>query len=111
MTLDLNSGMLIIGMAQGLFLACALLMHRKGPRVANRFLALLMLAFSLALLTHLLTVTGLWLPLAAGLPVRILPDGDAERAAIALDLGASDILYDPFDPEELAAALTGLDAA
>jgi len=24
-----------------------------------------------------LTVTGLWLPLAAGLPVRILPDGDA----------------------------------
>ena len=34
--------------------------------------------------------------------VVILPEGDAERAAIALDLGASDILYDPFDPRELA---------
>jgi len=34
--------------------------------------------------------------------VVILPEGDSERAAIALDLGASDILYDPFDPEELA---------
>jgi two-component system cell cycle response regulator len=34
--------------------------------------------------------------------VMILPDGDSERAAIALDLGASDILYDPFDPQELA---------
>ena len=32
----------------------------------------------------------------------ILPEGDCERAAIALDLGASDILYDPFDPQELA---------
>lgn len=34
--------------------------------------------------------------------VMILPEGDSERAAIALDLGASDILYDPFDPQELA---------
>ena len=34
--------------------------------------------------------------------VMILPDGDAERAAIALDLGAHDILYDPFDAAELA---------
>jgi len=34
--------------------------------------------------------------------VMILPEGDSERAAIALDLGAHDILYDPFDPEELA---------
>jgi two-component system cell cycle response regulator len=34
--------------------------------------------------------------------VVILPEGDSERAAIALDLGASDILYDPFDPQELA---------
>ncbi len=34
--------------------------------------------------------------------VVILPEGDTERAAIALDLGASDILHDPFDPEELA---------
>jgi two-component system cell cycle response regulator len=32
----------------------------------------------------------------------ILPAGDSERAAIALDLGAGDILYDPFDPSELA---------
>ena len=32
----------------------------------------------------------------------ILPQGDRERAAIAFDLGATDILYDPFNPEELA---------
>lgn len=32
----------------------------------------------------------------------ILPEHDSERAAIALDLGASDILHDPFDPQELA---------
>lgn len=34
--------------------------------------------------------------------VMILPEGDGERAAIALDLGAHDILYDPFDAQELA---------
>ncbi len=34
--------------------------------------------------------------------VMILPQGDSERAAIALDLGAHDILYDPFDAQELA---------
>jgi len=34
--------------------------------------------------------------------IVILPQGDCERAAIALDLGASDILHDPFDSEELA---------
>jgi len=34
--------------------------------------------------------------------VMILPEGDSERAAIALDLGASDILYDPVDAQELA---------
>jgi two-component system cell cycle response regulator len=34
--------------------------------------------------------------------VIILPEGDRERAAIALDLGAHDILYDPFDAQELA---------
>lgn len=34
--------------------------------------------------------------------VMILPQGDGERAAIALDLGAHDILYDPFDAQELA---------
>lgn len=34
--------------------------------------------------------------------VMILPQGESERAAIALDLGASDILYNPLDAEELA---------
>ncbi len=34
--------------------------------------------------------------------VMILPEGDSERAAIALDLGASDVLHDPFDAKELA---------
>lgn len=34
--------------------------------------------------------------------VMILPRNDAERGAVALDLGAGDILYDPFRPEELA---------
>ena len=34
--------------------------------------------------------------------VMILPEGDSERAAIALDLGAHDILYDSFDAQELA---------
>ncbi|MDG4648609.1 diguanylate cyclase [Roseibacterium sp. SDUM158017] len=34
--------------------------------------------------------------------LMVLPEGDTERAAIALDLGASDILYDPVDTQELA---------
>lgn len=34
--------------------------------------------------------------------VMILPEGDSERAAIALDLGANDVLHDPFDAQELA---------
>jgi len=34
--------------------------------------------------------------------VMILPEGDSERAAIALDLGAHDILYEPVDAQELA---------
>ncbi|WJY20218.1 diguanylate cyclase [Fontisubflavum oceani] len=34
--------------------------------------------------------------------LMILPSGDAERAAIALDLGAGDILYEPLDADELA---------
>ncbi|WP_224815537.1 diguanylate cyclase domain-containing protein [Hasllibacter sp. MH4015] len=34
--------------------------------------------------------------------IMILPEGDSERAAIALDLGASDVLHDPFDAKELA---------
>jgi len=34
--------------------------------------------------------------------VMVLPEGDTERAAIALDLGASDILYAPVDTQELA---------
>lgn len=34
--------------------------------------------------------------------LMVLPEGDTERAAIALDLGASDILYSPVDTQELA---------
>jgi two-component system cell cycle response regulator len=34
--------------------------------------------------------------------IMIVPTADSERAAIALDLGAGDILYDPFDAAELA---------
>ncbi len=34
--------------------------------------------------------------------IMILPAGDSERAAIALDLGANDVLQDPFDAKELA---------
>jgi two-component system cell cycle response regulator len=34
--------------------------------------------------------------------LMVLPEGDTERAAIALDLGASDILYAPVDTQELA---------
>lgn len=34
--------------------------------------------------------------------LMVLPEGDSERAAIALDLGASDILYEPVDTQELA---------
>lgn len=34
--------------------------------------------------------------------LTILPRNESERGAVALDLGAGDILYDPFDPEELA---------
>lgn len=34
--------------------------------------------------------------------LTILPRNDRERGAVALDLGAGDILYDPIDPEELA---------
>ncbi|MBO6603185.1 MAG: diguanylate cyclase [Roseicyclus sp.] len=34
--------------------------------------------------------------------VMVLPAADCERAAIALDLGAGDILYEPVDADELA---------
>jgi len=34
--------------------------------------------------------------------LMVLPEGDTERAAVALDLGASDILYAPVDTQELA---------
>ncbi len=34
--------------------------------------------------------------------MMVLPSGDSERAAIALDLGAGDILYEPLDTDELA---------
>jgi two-component system cell cycle response regulator len=34
--------------------------------------------------------------------LMVLPENDSERAAIALDLGASDILYAPVDTQELA---------
>ncbi len=34
--------------------------------------------------------------------IMILPEDDSERAAIALDLGANDVLHDPFDARELA---------
>jgi two-component system cell cycle response regulator len=34
--------------------------------------------------------------------LMVLPEDDTERAAIALDLGASDILYAPVDTQELA---------
>jgi len=34
--------------------------------------------------------------------LTILPRNESERGAVALDLGAGDILYDPFDAEELA---------
>ena len=37
--------------------------------------------------------------------MMVLPANDAERAAIALDLGAGDIIYDPFDPAEMAVRL------
>ncbi len=34
--------------------------------------------------------------------IVVLPDGDTDRAAIALDLGAADILFQPLDGTELA---------
>ena len=34
--------------------------------------------------------------------IVILPGGDSERAATALDLGASDVSYKPFPPDEIA---------
>ena len=37
--------------------------------------------------------------------VVALPEGDSERAATALDLGASDVVYLPFPPDELAIRL------
>jgi AraC-like DNA-binding protein len=60
MLLDLNSGILIIGFAQGIFLAVSIGLHKQGPVKANRFLALLLLAFTVALSVHFLSVTQLW---------------------------------------------------
>lgn len=37
--------------------------------------------------------------------MMVLPANDAERATIALDLGAGEIIYDPFDPAEMAVRL------
>lgn len=34
--------------------------------------------------------------------IMILPTGDRDRAATALDLGASDVIFEPVDPRELA---------
>ncbi|MCC2617289.1 helix-turn-helix domain-containing protein [Aestuariibacter halophilus] len=60
MQLDLSSGILLIGIVQGLFLALSLVLHKPAPLVANRFLAALMLSFAIALLVHFLQVTELW---------------------------------------------------
>lgn len=37
--------------------------------------------------------------------ILVVPDGDQEKAAKGLDLGASDYIFDPFDPSELTVRL------
>jgi hypothetical protein len=49
-SINLMSVLLLIGSAQGLFLACALLRMRKGNRPANRWLAGLLFLFSITLI-------------------------------------------------------------
>ena len=60
MQLDLSSGILIVGMVQGLFLSLSISLHKNGPIIANRFLVLLLLSFVLALFVHFLNITNLW---------------------------------------------------
>ncbi|BDX04834.1 helix-turn-helix domain-containing protein [Planctobacterium marinum] len=60
MQLDLNSGILLIGIVQGVFLAIFLFTNQKGLATANRYLACLLVAFVFALAVHFLKVTELW---------------------------------------------------
>lgn len=60
MQLDLNSGILLIGIVQGLFLSFSIALHKQGPRKANLFLIILLLSFVLALTVHFLNITELW---------------------------------------------------
>ncbi|ALS97598.1 hypothetical protein AT746_04480 [Lacimicrobium alkaliphilum] len=59
-TLDFDSGLLLIGMAQGAFLSASLLLRKQGPKLANRVLGTLMLALTMGLVTHFMTVTQSW---------------------------------------------------
>lgn len=49
----------LIGAAQGCFLALALYNHRSGNRLANRYLSLLTMVFTLALIDYFFDVTAL----------------------------------------------------
>lgn len=60
MQLNLNSGILLIGIVQGLLLIVSLNLHKNGPVTANRYLSALLGAFVVALTTHFLTITNLW---------------------------------------------------
>lgn len=58
--IDLNSGIMLVGVVQGLFLALTLAVQKQGPRLANFFLIGLLLSFVLALLVHWLTLSDAW---------------------------------------------------
>ncbi|WP_100642479.1 helix-turn-helix domain-containing protein [Alteromonas facilis] len=60
MQLNLNSGILLIGIVQGLLLMVSLNLHQNGPVTANRYLSAMLAAFVVALTTHFLTITNLW---------------------------------------------------
>lgn len=60
-SINLMSVLLLIGSAQGVFLALVLVGMKKGNRKANRFLALLLLIFSISLIEGFMSVTYYYL--------------------------------------------------
>jgi len=53
--MDVVAALLILGAVQGVLLACVLLYRRSGNRRANRFLAGIVIIFSLSILVHTLS--------------------------------------------------------
>lgn len=73
LTFDFTTIITLMGVLQGLFLSLAVFRNRKGNRKANRFLALLLLFFSLSISNIVLFKTGMYnvVPFTIKIPTNI----------------------------------------